>query len=410
MRHDNVFPISNPLCSFLREMWTQGWLDEYSEQHFLIKAIEGTLESFVGIDQMIANNGNGISVVNRDGTINNAGFNESFCIAISTRLQALHDRFGHEQIKNFIKNQLSAGKQNYCEDTFFEALSEVSVLTFFCSIYPWEEYLYEPVVSIAGSNRNPEARFTGNLCYKKLSENSVNGIRHIAINVEVKSPRFPHENHEHERIMIPTVLLNETGRDAVNELCKDYGVQYLPPRVLKIKDFINSAAKKFTIPEENELNLLFINWSYRDFPSNSFLEAWSLLTNEENGILQYPSIAAELGIDETAFQKISAIIVYTESLDGVMLSDFSFVWQRNGAGPRFRMWVLNETLRNAELNDESDFVFTATMMKPSQPLTQYAMVDFKSNETDDPAISHILSTFCKRLQDTIADNLLHPPE
>ena len=48
---------------------------------------------------------------------------------------------------------------------------------------------------------------------------------------------------------------------------------------MKLKDFLNSASSKFSVPQSNEYNLLYINWSYCDFASNSFLEAWSLLTN-----------------------------------------------------------------------------------------------------------------------------------
>ena len=63
-------------------------------------------------------------------------------------------------------------------------------------------------------------------------------------------------------------------------------------------EFINSATKKFNYPKKNEYNLLYINWSYSDFPSNSFLEAWSLLTNKYNGLLTHPEIGTTLPIKE----------------------------------------------------------------------------------------------------------------
>ena len=51
-RKDKLFPLNEYafLCSFLKYAWEQGWLDEYSEEHFLIKAIESRLDNFVGKD------------------------------------------------------------------------------------------------------------------------------------------------------------------------------------------------------------------------------------------------------------------------------------------------------------------------------------------------------------------------
>lgn len=77
----------------------------------------------------------------------------------------------------------------------------------------------------------------------------------VTINIEVKSPEFPYDRHENERIVIPTVLLTDSGREKVKEFCKDKGIKYLDPRVKKLKDFINSAADKFRIPRECEFIL-----------------------------------------------------------------------------------------------------------------------------------------------------------
>ena len=113
------------------------------------------------------------------------------------------------------------------------------------------------------------------------------------------------------------------------------------------------------------------NWSYSDFPSNSFLEAWSLLTNDFNGLLTHREIGPKLHLSEPlnpeAFSKITAIIVYTSSLDQLMFTDFRYVWQGTNpdVGQRFRMFVLDEKLRDAEISCNSKVLFTITGMRPS---------------------------------------------
>lgn len=390
MRKDTSFPIicNKKLCSFLETAWKSGWLDEYSDDHFLIKAIENRLMTFVGKRQLIENDINQQGIINADGSINTIAFNLNFCINFSSRMQFLAQKFGYENIKKFITNQMSAGKQNYREDAFFEALSEVSILSFYSTRCDWTQVIYEPLAKSGVNNKNPEARFVGSFHCKVDGESHMETYRTVSINIEVKSPEFPHDNHEYEKIAIPTILLTDNGRKVIRKFCEERNVMYLEPRVLKIRDFINSAAEKFNVPKDGEFNLLYINWSYRDFPSNSFLEAWSLLTNEINGILTHPEFAISMGISLDAFEKISAIIVYTESLEGLMFSDFRHVWQRNGAGPRFRMWVIDEKLRNAEWEDKSNVLFYITGMNPSKEMTQMAMIDCQSktneekNETD----------------------------
>jgi hypothetical protein len=380
MRRETTFPIKGniKLCNFLNAAWTNGWLDEYSDDHFLIKAIENRLTTFVGKEQLIENDINQQGIINADGSINATAFNLNFCINFSRRMQFLAQKFGDENIKTFITNQMSAGKQHYKEDAFFEALSEVSILSFYVASCDWRQAIYEPPVIAGVNNKNPEARFIGSIHCRVEGENWMGAERTVTINIEVKSPEFPHDNHENKKIAIPTMLLTDNGRKEVKKFCKERNVVYMDPRVLKLRDFINSAASKFTVPMNDEFNLLYINWSYRDFPSNSFLEAWSLLTNEINGVLTHPDFATSIGILPDAFEKITAVIVYTESLEGLMFSDFRHVWQRNGAGPRFRMWVIDEKLRNAERADESNVLLNITAMNPSKELTQMVMIDCKS--------------------------------
>ena len=394
MRHERPFPIHNDyeICCYLKSIWECGWLDEYSDDHFLIKAIENRLTMFVGYTQMINNDPNLHGLIKAKGIIDNKSFSQNFCMNFSLRLAYLNNVFGKENIERFVKDQLSAGKLNYSEDTFFEALSEVSVLYFYAYRYNWKEALYEPPIDKSNSAKNPEASFVGEL---PIGDD----IQRVRINIEVKCPKFPSIEQQERKIAIPTVLLSDEGRKQVPTFCESNGVTCLSPRVLKLKDFLNSAASKFSVPKENEYNLLYINWSYCDFPSNSFLEAWSLLTNAINGILIHRNVARKMGVSPDVFEKITAVVVYTEALEGLMFQDFRFVWQMNGRGQRFRMWVLNDDLRNAENSRKSDTLFYITGMKPTDELTQMVMLDCKSQTHRERAES---AMFGVRLANLIA--------
>lgn len=127
--------------------------------------------------------------------------------------------------------------------------------------------------------------------------------------------------------MIPTLLLDADGRDILNRYCQEQNVRCILPRVHKLIGFLNNANEKFITPvEDNHINLLYINWTYSEFPSNSFLQAFSLLANSHNGILTNNKIGIFMGLQECVYEKISAVIVYTDSLNGHVFNDFSYLW------------------------------------------------------------------------------------
>lgn len=398
MRHEKIFPDHNDyeICNYLKNIWESGWLDEYSDDHFIIKAIENRLTTFVGYTQMINNDPNLHGLIKSNGIIDNDSFNSNFCMNLSGRLECLEAAFGREHIQRFVKDQLSAGKQNYNENTFFEALSEISVLFFYAFRYNWKEALYEPVNKKSNSAKNPEARFVGELPFD-------DGTKDVVINIEVKCPKFPSIEHQEHKIAIPTVLLSDEGRKQVPAFCENNGVTYISPRVMKLKEFLNSAASKFSVPQDNEYNLLYINWSYCDFPSNSFFEAWSLLTNTINGILTHPNAAVSLGVSPDVFEKITAVIVYTDALEGLMFLDFRNVWQMNGLGQKFRMWVLKDELRKAESSDESDTLFRITGMNPSNEPIEMAMLDYRSKTDIERVESAIFGEKLEKLIEEYAE-------
>lgn len=290
LRSKTPFPskFDNVICSFLKKAWEEGWLDEYSGDHFLIVALENQLNQFTWNEQFVNNNNNSYySAITTQSKINYEAFSKNFCMNLSAKLMGMANAFGENTIKKFITDQLSAGKSNYNEDAFFQAFSEIEILTFFHRGLDWKEIKYEPPVDLNGAN--PEASFTG-VFYSTDNSPPIE----IKVNIEVKTPKFPRLNSHKEKILIPAILLSDFGRKTLPKACSQNDVELISPRVNKLVDFINSATDKFDFPKENEYNLLYINWAYCDFPSKAFLEAWSLLTNEYNGLLTHPEIATIL--------------------------------------------------------------------------------------------------------------------
>lgn len=367
MYSDKPFPLDRIILTrYLERIWKSGWLDDFSEKHFLIRAIYNEISDIEWRTQLLSNNTlSRYSPINPEGEIDYNQFTVHWILNFSVRLEAMDNYFGEKNIRRFIEDQLSAGKKNYDCDQFFQALSEIEILSFLCSRANWESITYEPPIGRNGAN--PEACFSGNIPLNKEGD-----VVPVNVNVEVKTPAFPHINITPDRIILPTVLLSTAGRERMSQICKDFKFKFIQPRMTKLVDFLNSAAKKFTVPGSQDLNLLFINWSYSDYPSNSFLEAWSLLTNEVNGLLTHPEIAMSLPINnpvsKDVYEKISAVIVYTNSLEQLMFSDFRYVWQRHPIVEcRFRMFVLNDELRKKELSDQSRLLYNILGMNPDLP-------------------------------------------
>lgn len=56
-RSQHDFPAKRiDITGFLNHCWTEGWFDEYSNDHFLIKAIEDRVSDLECKTQMISNN------------------------------------------------------------------------------------------------------------------------------------------------------------------------------------------------------------------------------------------------------------------------------------------------------------------------------------------------------------------
>lgn len=305
-RSSNRYPLAGiDLSGGLQVAWEKGWLDEFSDNHFLIQAIErrlGKLPASYYFDEI---------------TRDLSAFQVNFCINISFKISKLISLFGEHNIRRFFTDQLSAGKDNYDQDQFFRALSEISVLCFYAMNADAGEY--EPKIN---GKKNPEARLS-----------LKNGV---TVDIEVKTPGF-NDFRGIDNIVIPTVLLDDQGRQKFSEYCIAHNLKAAMPRVMKIKDFLNSAAEKFEeVDHENHMNLLYINWSLSEFEESGYQEAFSLMAHPVNGLLFHRDIGMSLGVDGDVYEKITAVIVYTESLYGLMFTDFRNVWMRGRDGqPNF---------------------------------------------------------------------------
>lgn len=320
---------SQDLCGALNKAWSSGWLDEFADDHFLIKVIEERLDRYQGLIQLVANDA-------RFYGINGSNFQASFCVNFSCKVARLICFFGEDRIKDFFTNQLSAGKERYDEAQFFRALSEVSILNYWIQRSKTGEY--EPRIN---GKKNPEARF---ICK--------NGV---TIDIEVKTPGF-HDYDFVQEFAIPTVLLNETGRERFTSFCASHNLIGTMPRVKKLVDFLNSAAQKFDAVDHNShMNLLYVNWTFSEVLESGYEEALSILSNPINGILTKKDIGISLGVNEEVYEKITAVIVYTESLSGLMFGDFRWVWARDSHNnPHFGIVV----------NHNHTDIFAVTGMNP----------------------------------------------
>ena len=303
LRSKQPFPLDKCLCGCLKDLWENKIFDEYSENHFLIKAINGDDEYFKNV--FVRRN---LSSQYRKGF----GFN--FAINLNYRINFLCNHFGKEKIYKFLKDQFAAGKGNYSEDKFFEALAEIHILTFFLAFVRDRvcSAEYEPKL-VENSKKNPEARI-------KYSSG-------VTIDIEVKTPEFAQRNML-ENYLSPATLLTDEGREELIKFCEKCNISVRMPQVNKIKDYIKYAGAKFCEQEnEQHYNILAINWSFTDMYEDQLFEPTSLLCNKDNGILVTKKIHKKLGITENDLEKISAFFIYTFPTEALLFGDVRYLFK-----------------------------------------------------------------------------------
>ena len=309
----------------------EGWLDGFSDDNFLIKCLNNKLDYFDEHSNLIGNSPYFNSNIQSCNT---------FLFNFSRMLGILISKFGKDDVKKFFKHSLIAGGKNYSDEQFFRAYSEIVVIEFLLKYNQVEKCIYEPKLGVNGSN--PEARL--------ICEDGV------IVDIEVKTPGFKKE--ESTNTIIPAFILDDDIEHEFKEIAEKHNLNYVRPRVLKLKDFINSAGKKFEKPKSSKhINLLYINWTYSDIKFSGFKEPYGLLYNNLNGILKNKDFALRLGIEEEALEKITAIIIYQDSFDSLLFGDFRDVWN----GYKFRL--LPNQLIDSTLIDK-ELLFKITGMNP----------------------------------------------
>lgn len=324
MKYSNSrFPIENDsLVDTLRRIWMQGWLDNFSESHFLIRAINGQWPDFRTIDQM-----NAVSPE----LYSDCDTSYNFVVNFSQRLQRFICLCGPINSKRFL-DQLSAGKNNYNEDQFFEALHEMHVFSYLTS-YGAPNVEYEPALGGVSGERNPEYRIRNRFAVPSQDpDKPLIPMEDYILDVEVKSivGNVDAAIDLTKSFITPIVTIDYKNRNQLNTFCNERGFQVELPDVIHLRDFLNETADKFETPtNENHFNILYLNWTYREIPLFNFMEPLSLLDNTMNGLLRHKAIGIHFGISEDVFEKVSAIFIYSYPKQALAFSDIRWVFANN---------------------------------------------------------------------------------
>ena len=348
--------IPEVLCPTLKRFWERGVFDEYSEQHFFICAMNGnvTQSARVSLQRNMARLRESCF-----GKFELHDFTTTFIINFASKFEALCNYFGEVEMEKFMKNQFSAGKKHYDDNLFWQALSEIHMLCYFNGLGPAfvREAKYEP--HLGKGKSNPEARL--------IYEND------MILDIEVKTPCFP-TREIHKEYLLPSVLLNSEGRDKLSNYCEANNIVCTFPRVKKIKDYINSAGKKFVVPKaKNHVNLLAINWTYSNFGDSGLFEPLMLFCNPINGLFVNKDIALGLEIENEALRKISAILLYQMPEEMLIFGDSRYLFMKKDY-----ILIINPY---AECVDE-EIIFKMTHMKKQEILTDFSIGYFSLNPKD----------------------------
>lgn len=157
------------------------------------------------------------------------------------------------QMDSLLRQKLQLGKQSFDENSYYEAATEVSVITKFASI-PYSTFLYEKP-TIVGTKKNPECTI--------VSEG-------FTINVEAKCPRLdnliPFSNSE-KTLVFDTYGRHPDYKELYLDLKRTIEERNSNVSVLKekhkdntLKDFLESAHSKFPDAiDDKTINILVVS-------------------------------------------------------------------------------------------------------------------------------------------------------
>ena len=201
------FPLShNIFLKPLNDMWVNGWFDEFSNNHFLIVAIIEQKINYRTKEQVeIAST----SLYNEN---DNDAIN--FLINLSCVLNKMIRLCGEKQIEQFVKNQLSAGKDQYDEDQFFQALHEIQEFNFFTN-YGNPQVKYEIRIGGESGKRNPEFRICNEFTIPgPTPEKPLYNKQFYTFDIEVKSVegRLDSSINDDKPFVVPTIAIDYNKR------------------------------------------------------------------------------------------------------------------------------------------------------------------------------------------------------
>lgn len=298
--------IEDQIDETIKKYEEKQYFKDYSKSHFLRKSLLENNSDFIFKYKEVFDYPHKMDIYD----IKKENINRYFKFHFISMLGVLEEKLGEEKISKFVKNQLSAGKDKFNSMTFFQALSEMLLIRYLlersCLLEKNEgfEAIYEPSNTENGSN--PEVRLIDK-----------EGIRY---DIEVKTPVFKEIDPLKKTIKLNMILSNTT-RDEINKTFENKNIEVINPDVLKLKDYIKSAAKKFLPPSEKQINILVVNWTFSKFREVGINEPLTLLNNPITGLFTSQSYL-ELGITEEEMNKISAIVFYRDNINTITFSNF----------------------------------------------------------------------------------------
>jgi hypothetical protein len=352
------FPLSKykfceKLCTVLEYLWSKGCFDEYSDNHFLIQSINNNFPDYRTKSQIEsfsspAYSGN-LTAIN-------------FCINLNTQLRRFLELCGNDDLERFVRDQLSAGKDKYNEDTFFQALHEIHVLRYF-TCYGTPDVTYEPKIGGVSGKKNPEYRIKNTFAIPgETIEEPLYDTENYILDIEVKT--IVGKSSVNNPFIAPIIPIQPNKQSSLVSYCHERGFNFELPDVIHLKEFLNSAADKFVnTNNKNHFNLLFLNWTHREIPFFNFIEPLSLLDNHINGLLRYQNLGEKFGISSDTFSKIDAIFIHSYPKQALIFSDLRWCFQTKQCAV-----LLNPKLTEEQKNKLTNILSMSPTANPKIPL------------------------------------------
>ena len=373
--------------TYFNQLQSKNYLKDYSNNHFIIRAImddkeeiKARLSQFQPIPiNNISFTGPGNPVISQQRGLFDCS-PDNFTLNSAKVIEFLHNFFG-SAFDGFIREQLAAGKKNYTDEKFFQAMSEVHLLSFLATcVGKVKNKIYEP--RIGNNGKNPEACFEFD-----------NGTK---INIEVKTPDYSQCLHRGCSKWIQPAVAYERSYLRLSSVVKRAGYALINPSINKTKDFINSACEKF-LPVNNtrEFNILAINYYGHPWGDMAIVGGYCSLMNETTGILCSKKTREKLNISKD-ISRISAFILYQCTADTLLTSDIRYSWPlirlvRNPLCPDIDFYKLNKMLRF----NTTDYLLPKTIGGDITDMRNYIFYNSPDDIVEEDNLVQIYQALCE---------------